>query len=392
MSDLLDHIESIQANEASIHRLFDGEGTRLRGRSHDDPRYQEQLAEAAALIGDVAAGRRPSHYLTEALTTSDFPSLFGDVLDRALLGAYREYPTSYPSFVRVSTVRDFREVKRFALDGAEGQLEQVKEKAPYPGASVDDTADTYTVSKYGRRLPLTWETMVNDDLDAFRDLPNRLARAARRSEQKFVTTLYVDSSGPHASLYDAGFSNVVTGNPVLSLTALQTAMTVLANQRDTDGEPIYFETVYLVVPPALEVTANNIINAMSIDINEAGGSTNTRLRAENWMRNRVKVIVDPYIPIVASSSNGATSWFLFGNPADGRPALEVGFLRGHQEPALFMKRPDAQRIGGTAGPDGELADFDTDSVQYKVRHVFGGTRLTTTGGAKSTVASEGDGS
>lgn len=391
MSDLLDHIESIQAEEASVRRIFEGDGTRARGRLSANPRYQELLAEAATLVADVASGRRPAHYLTEAMTTSDFPALFGDVLDRALLGSYREYPTSYQSFVRVSTVQDFRTVKRFALDGAEGQLEEVAEKAPYPAASVDDTADSYSVSKYGRRLPLTWETMVNDDLDAFRDLPSRLARAARRTEQKFVTRLYVDSSGPHASLYDAAFSNVVTGNPALSINALQTAMQVLAAQTDTDGEPIFFETITLVVPPALEVTARNILNATSIDINENGGTTNSRLRATNWMQGRVNLVVDPYIPAVATT-NGNTSWFLFGNPSDGRPALEIGFLRGHTEPALFMKRSDAQRIGGTAGPDGDMADFDTDSTQFKVRHVLGGTRLVVTGGAKSTVASEGDGS
>lgn len=392
MSDLLDHIETIAAEEASIHRLFDGEGTQVRSRRSEDPRYLEHLREAATLYADVLDGRRPMHYLREAMTASDFPQLFGDILDRQLLGAYREYPTNYQRFVRVSTVSDFRTVKRLAIDGADGQLDVVPEQGPYPGTSVDDTADTYTVAKRGKRFPISWEAMVNDDLDALRDAPNRLARGARRSEQKFVTQLYVDSTGPHASLYDAGFSNIVTGNPALSITALQTAMQVLAAQTDTTGEPIYFETVTLVVPPALEVTARNILNGTELRLNEAGGSTNTQLIAANWMRNRTELVVDPYIPIVASSSNGNTSWFLFGNPADGRPALEIGFLRGHMEPALFMKRPDAQRIGGTAGPDGDMADFDTDTIQYKVRHVFGGTRLTTTGGAKSTVASEGDGS
>ncbi len=394
MSDLLDHIETIKAEEASITKLFDGEGTRVRGRKSQDPRYSEHLVEAATLYADVLDGRRPTHYLSEAMTTSDFPNLFGDILDRQLLGAYREYPSSYRSFVRVSTVNDFRTVKRFAVDGAEGQLDEVPEQTPYPGTSVDDKADTYSVTKRGKRFPISWESMVNDDLDALRDAPNRLAKAARRSEAKFVTQLYVDSTGPHASLYSGGFSNVVTSNPALSVDALQTAMTVLAAQTDTDGEPIYFETITLVVPPALEVTARQIVNATEIRSTAAagGGTATSQLVATNWMRGRVNIEVDPYIPIVANSANGNTSWFLFGNPSDGRPALELGFLRGHTEPALFMKRSDQQRIGGSAGPDGDMGDFDTETIQYKVRHVFGGTRLTVTGGAKSTVASEGDGS
>jgi hypothetical protein len=389
MSDLLDHIETIQAEEASIQRLFGGEGTRIRGRRSQDPRYAEHLREAATLYADVLDGRRPMHYLREAMTTSDFPLLFGDILDRQLLGAYREYPTSYREFVRVSTVQDFRTVKRFAVDGADGELDVVPEQAPYPATSVDERVDTYAVVKRGKRFPISWESMVNDDLDALRDAPSRLARGARRSEQRFVTGLYVGAAGPHASLYDAAFANVVTGNPALSINALQTAMQTLAAQTD-NGEPIYFETVTLVVPPALEIIARNILNGTQLELNENGGTTNSRLITANWMQNRVRLVVDPYIPVVAGA-NGNTSWFLFGNPADGRPALEVGFLRGHAEPALFQKRSDAQRISGTAGPDADLADFDTDTIQYRVRHVFGGTRLTTTGGAKSTVASNGSG-
>jgi hypothetical protein len=71
----------------------------------------------------------------------------------------------------------------------------------------------------------------------------------------------------------------------------------------------------------------------------------------------------------------------------GRPISEIGFLRGYEAPQLFMKDPDAIRVGGGAvSPlDG---DFDTDSIQYKLRHVFGGTLLDT----KSAVASNGSGS
>jgi len=102
------------------------------------------------------------------------------------------------------------------------------------------------------------------------------------------------------------------------------------------------------------------------------------------MKARFRLNKDSYIPIVASSANGSTSWFLFGNPDNGRPALEMGFLRGHEEPEIFMKAPNSIRVGG-GGED--FGDFDTDSVEYKVRHIFGGTRED----PKMTVASNGSG-
>jgi hypothetical protein len=383
MPEFLDVIETIRAEEASVQRLFGGEGVGVRGRQKS-PQYLHKLAEAAKLVGEVYQGKRPAYHLREAMTTSDFPQLFGDILDRQLLANYREAPYSWNLYTRRATVRDFRTVKRFTLEGSEGVLPEVLQSQEYTSSSLSDGQYTYAVKKYGRKLPISWETLINDDLNAFRDIPERYGRASRRSEEKFVTQLHVDANGPHASLYTVGNANKVTGNPVLSTTALQTAMTILSQQVDSDGEPIMVDAMVLEVPPALEIVAYNIVNALQLELNENGGSTNTKLIAPNWMRNRVKVAVNYYIPIVASTANGNTSWFLHADPSNGRPALEMGFLQGHEEPEIFVKAPNAQRIGGGT----VLEDFDSDAIEYKVRHVFGGSRMD----PKMTVASNGSGS
>jgi hypothetical protein len=384
--DFLDLVETLRAEEATAERLFKGEGMGARKMAlKRSANYSKRLAEAAKLIADVAKGRVPSFRLQEAMTTSDFPYLFGDVLDRQVLAAYREAPSTWSNFAKRTTVRDFREVKRFSIYGADQVLPEVKERAQYKKEEINENAPyTYAVKKYGRRLDFSFETIVNDDLDALTDGPIRLGRAARRSEQKFVTGLYVNTTGPHSSLYTGG-TNQLTGNPALSLTALQTALELLSKQKDENNEPIFIETVELVVPPALEVTALNIMNALQIELTEKGGTSNTKLVTQNWMKTRFRVNVDYYIPIVASSSNGHTSWFLFANPDNGRPALEVGFLRGHEEPEVFMKLPNSVRVGGGGADE---FDFDTDSREYKVRHIFGGTRMD----PKMTVSSNGSGS
>lgn len=384
MAEFLEILETIRHDEASVQKLFGGEGQSARPAQRG-PRYMAKLAEAAILVADVYAGKKPVHYLREAMTTSDFPYLFGDILDRQLLAAYRETPQVFRNFCAVKTVPDFRTVRRYTMSGAESVLDTVAEQGEYTESALSEDYYEYSVKKYGRRIPFSWEAMINDDLDALKDVPARFGRASRRTESKFATELYVDSTGPHASLYDAAtYGNVITGNPALSVAALQTAMQVLAAQTDSDGEPIVIETVEFVVPPALEITAQNILNALQLELIESGGTTNQKMIVANWMRNRMRLSVDPYIPIVATT-NGNTSWFLFANPGNGRPALEMGFLRGHEAPEIFIKAPNAQRVGGgQVNPmDG---DFDTDSIQYKVRHVLGGTRMD----PKMTVGSEGD--
>lgn len=393
MTTFADSVELIGADEASIRNLFEGD-QRVRGRVND----QRSLLEAAKFIADVSDGRRPMYHLREAMSTSDFPLLFADILDRQLLANYQETVPVWRNFVRKGTVTDFRQAKRFAVDGAEGRFKTVAELEEYPGRSLNESADTYSLAKYGARLDLSWEALINDDLDAFRNAPERLARGARRTEDYFATTLYVDANGPHASLYTVGNKNIVNAtnagagfsaiNPPLSINALQQALVVLANQKDADGEPIVLDAVELVVPPALEVVAQNILNGTVLRTTAKGGDTNGELETANWMAKKLHLSVASYIPTVASSANANTSWFLFGNPNTGRPALELGFLRGYETPALFERVPNSRRVGG-----GEATEsFEDDSRAWKARHVLGGTRLLNTGGAKATVASNGSGS
>ncbi len=387
--ELLQTIEAVRQDQAGVRDLFGDAGVRVRGTAMQEAAdYERHLAGAAALIEGVLTGRQPSWMLQEAMTTSDFPLMFGDIMDRALLAAYREYPAVWEGYAQARTVRDFRTVNLFDLTGGTGVLSAVPERTEYPVRALDETRYQLSVAKYGATMGFSWEMLINDDLDTFSRAPQVLAEAARRTEQRIMTALYVDANGPHANVYTGGNANQVTGNPTLSITGLATAMGVLAAQENADGEPIVIDAVTLVVPPALEITANNILNATEIMIepNATAGTENQNVRANNWMRNRVRLVVDPYIPAIASSANGNTSWFLFANQSM-RPALVGARLRGHETPELFIKESNQRRVGG-GGLNALDGDFATDAIEYKVRHVFGGAVID----PKMTVASSGAGS
>src|SRR5207237_10324169 len=103
---------------------------------------------------------------------------------------YTAVPQTYRDYVKISTVADFRTVYRFAMNGAQGVLTQVAELSEYPEVALAEARYTYSVAKYGKVIPLSWETIVNDQLGAFDDLPNRLAISARNTEEKFATSLF----------------------------------------------------------------------------------------------------------------------------------------------------------------------------------------------------------
>jgi hypothetical protein len=391
--DALPEVASYTAEQASQQALYGGEGVSVSGRARarrngPTPAYQRAFVEALDLYTRVIKGsKRAALDFGEAMTTSDFQLLFGDIIDRQMLAAYQQMPVNWSRLARRGRVRDFRTVKRFTLDGSEAVLDEVGQQSEYPASPLADGKFEYSVRKHGRRVPLAWETLINDDLDAFADIPRRLGNAARRTEERFVTALYATATGPASPYFSAGNANL-TDEP-LSIPGLQAAFTLFGEQLDTDESPIFVEAATLVVPPSLAVTARNILNAIEI-VGAAGsgpgnqtGQGSDQVRATNWMRNAVELVVNPWLPLV-DTTTGSTAWYLFASPDAGRPAAEIGFLIGHDSPELFQKHPNATRVGGGA-VDPMDGDFDTDSVEWKVRHVLGGTRMD----PKSAVASTG---
>jgi hypothetical protein len=392
-------LESYSAEEASVARLFGDAGVSIRGRAGHrgaDPVFMARLAETYDLISRTSRGDwRAEYRLREAMTTSDFPLFFGDIIDRSAWQSYTAWTPQYQNYTQRRVLRDFQTANIFAFDGAQAQLDLVPENTEYPAAALAETRYQVTVQKHGRRLPLTWEMVVNNGARGgglTDDIPAAFANAARRSEEKDVAKLFVDVSGPHATLFNNTNKNLVnttngaaSNNPVLSISGIQEGLKVLARQVDADGEPIVFDSLELVVPTALRPTADQIVNTTEFRAIDTG--SNIRIIRGNGIANALRVSTNPYISTIATTANGTTSWFLFATPAPGqRRALIIAFLTGFEEPATFMKEPNQRRVGGGAVSELE-GSFETDALDYKIRHVWGTAR----GDPKTAVASNGSG-
>lgn len=388
MPEFLQLIESIQSDQASVQRLFgseQGEVSLRESRHRQGVAYKARLLEAATFTREIFEGKRPIWQLREALSTSDFPLLFGDTLERLVLQDFQAAPSDWTRFLRTGTVPDFRSVKRLKLSDGDQRLNRVAEGESYPAGDRDEAAYTFSVNKYGRVFHMFWEALINDDLDALRNLPSVMSRAARRTEDYFASSLYVANT----TLFTAEHGN--KGTAPLSLAALKAAYQAMAGFRDENGEPIFNRPVYLVVDPVQYLDALELVGSMQIQW--AGGAADAGAVAvayptENVMRGRLTVLEDPYMSLI-DTTNGDTSWYLLADPRNGYVA-EVARLRGYEQPQLFMKTANAVRVGG--GPvDPTEGDFDTDSVHYKVRHVIGGSHANAVGGWRFGYWSDGTG-
>ncbi len=245
-----------------------------------------------------------AYLLQEALTTSDFPFLFGDVLDRQVLANYKAVDPVWKAFVRSSTVpRIYPQVGgyRFSMTGGDQFLAEVSQKGEYLASDRNEIKYELTVKKYGRQFDISWEALINDDLGALKDTPQRFAMAAVRTEHRLVTDQYADDDGTHAAgnLYDKTTAGEINGSVVLlTIANLEAGLEAMSGFLDTNGEPIMNRARFLVVPPALEMTGRQILTSatkMWVELGGAGGPLpypTTNVVGQMGLT----LIVDPYLP------------------------------------------------------------------------------------------------
>lgn len=332
--------------------------------------------------------RLPAHryeyLMREVITTSDFPNLFGVAIDRQMLALYRSAQADWRSWFKISTLPNFNTHRRHKVQGNDNYLPEVPEKGEYLVAPMSDSYYTIALKKYGRQFDISWEALINDAMGAFTNIPERFANAVINSLARSACMTYSSATGPNAALFGAPIADVdgqnVTnlGSLPLTIANLETTLALMAAQTDVTGKPIMVRGAHLVVPPALEFTARQILTS-TIKSWHYGGDDEAFAAAGPMPTTNVlpqygiKLHVDPWLPIVDQGGDQATTWYVFGDPQQGA-AVEFATLRGYEDPEICMKASDKVTVaGGALSPFS--GDFATDNVFYRVRMVYGFAQL-----------------
>lgn len=300
----------------------------------------------------------------ETMTTAHFTAYFADAISRAFYADYNYRVGDWQDYVFMDTVPDFRDVSRFRMTEP-GTLYKRREKQEMEATYIDDSEITYGVEEYARQFDVSWRTIINDDLGKIQETPMRMANAAGRWLDSWVSNLY-DNATTQAALVALGA--VYSGTGRLTHANLAIGINAMMQRTDVNGNQMNVQRMYLVVPPVLQIQAATILESVL-----ASGTFNNDKNV--LPRFVIGVKVDPYIGFAGAN----VPWYLIADPSE-IPTVTVARLQGMPGPIVFMKRSDIQLITGSAPAAFLMGDFATGNIEYGVEDIIGGWEDATYGG------------
>lgn len=289
--------------------------------------------------------------LRELMTRADLPELLYRTMGILVANGYQTATSNWRTYTNQGTVPDLREATRVILTAHDG-LEEVLEGEHYPeGKGFDLAPVQWRVNKFGKLLRVSWEALVNDDQRLIRDLAIGYGQLAAESEIKFVSDLLdsvpvsEDEQGPLAG--------------PLSEMLISRAVALFYERQDRYNRPIQIAPRYVVAAPRHASALRAIFRpSTALDFNPIAGEIG-EIVSEPYLKNRnaIYFIADPAV------SPGIQVDFL-SVPSDPRENYTNG-------PRIF--RNPAGTITGLPGDVGTAGiGFSNDTIEYKIRHVFGG--------------------
>lgn len=273
-----------------------------------------------------------NRHVTLSTAAGDYPQLLADSLNKAVLSHYATARRSWRAWAKRGTAKDFKQAERVRLDEVP-MLSEAIDGAEIEFAHLPEhPSETFTLASYARGLKLTRETLINDDANALGAITQNMAAAAHRLED-YVAYRVLTANEDMADgepLFSTGHNNITTG--ALSAESVSAAMAAIAEQKNDVGDILDLQAGRLIVPSALKMQGETILDSVAGAQRGAGEST-VNVVSSAWLQ-----------------ADSATQFYLATDP-DQLAAVEVCFLEGQDGPRVD-----------------QAAHFDTDTVRFRVRH------------------------
>lgn len=330
------------------------------GLDHAESRFDEQTLEASRkafrhgiglqqlmLVAASRAGNgahfttfreNPEGVLRAAFSTHSLSGILSNVANKFLLAGYSAVENTWDTISAKRSVNDFKAITSYRMTGG-FEFEQVGPSGEIKHATAGEESYTNQAKTYGKMFAITRADLINDDLGALSDVPRRIGRGAAIKLNKVFWLSFLDNS----MFFTTGHGNLITsGTYALSATGLKKGVETFRKQVDSDGNPLAVTPKYLLVPPELETTAEELFK--STNFNTGGASTTEKVPNTNVFANKYMPLVSTYLSNANMSGYSTTAWYLLADPMDVA-TIEVAFLNGQRSPTVESADADFNVLG-----------------------------------------------
>jgi hypothetical protein len=306
--------------------------------------------------GINTAGRSKSDLVAMAMhSTSDFPLLFSNLAGKTLTAAYEEEPHTWKPLAKQRNLPDFKQASDLVL-AADLAPELLLEGGEYKKGTLQEAQATWKLATYARKVTISRQAIINDDLSALERTPEYLGRGFRRLESNLVWNLITSNatvSVDSAALFGGTHNN--TGTGAIGIAGMNAAKKAMRKQTDISGVTVNLTPDYLIVPTDLEATALQFLYPTGY-----APAALTGAAGPNVYAGAMQLIVEPRL------DGSATQWYAASAPSKVE-GLVYGYLADEPGPTIT---PVTER-----DPDGLtlLARFDFGCAVKDYRFIYRST-------------------
>lgn len=282
--------------------------------------------------------RDASGWLEAAFSTTALPGILSNIANKMLLEGYNYVEDAWRKICKIASVNDFKEHTRYRMAGA-FQYEKVGPDGELKHGKLSEMQFGQRADTHGIMFGLTRQMIINDDMGAFTDIPRQIGMGAAEAIADAVWSLLL--SNPN-NFFHISHKNYKAGvDSVLGVNGLTLAEVMFGEQTKPNGKPLGIEASILLVPIALKVAAQMLMN--SVNLNETT-TVDTPKPQSNPHAGKYDVVSSTYLSNSTYADSSNTAWYLFADP-NRLPAIEVAFLNGIDRPTVEKTDADFNMLG-----------------------------------------------
>lgn len=281
----------------------------------------EMVAATTGYRGPMRSyGDRDRVLMSASHSTSDFPAIFENALNKQLLDRYQIATPTYRAISKKKNFRDFRPMP-LVRAGDFPMLQPINETGEIKWGTFGEGKEQALINSYAIGITISRKMIVNDDLGAIDEVLSSYGeRIALFEEMTFYSLALGAVMSDGKAIFHADHGNIATTAAAISVASVSLGRAAMIKQQTIDKSPIMGNepTVLLVGADKLteaEQFLNDIYATKTSDVNVFTGG-------------RLK-------PLMTTQISG-NAWYLL---SERNPNWIYGYLEGMEAPRLRTEEP-----------------------------------------------------